>query len=157
MWILRQCSLHMLQDSPARQPAGAPPRTTPPRTQATTNTVTPVSSSPKKVTTYVPLNMSTVCSCPKMHSSWVSIYVLFHNLSLCFKWQNEIRVFCVLIRNACSLMQTHTLKCIKVRFFFTEKTAVSHWWYEFLVQLKFEILKIKVIGSKTLWEILVLT
>lgn len=36
-------------DSPARQPAGAPPRTTPPRTQATTNTVTPVSSSPKKM------------------------------------------------------------------------------------------------------------
>lgn len=47
-----------------------------------------------------------------------------------------------------------------VSIFFTEKTAVSHWWYEFLVQLhkklKFEILKIKVIGSKTLWEILVL-
>lgn len=48
-----------------------------------------------------------------------------------------------------------------VSIFFTEKTAVSHWWYEFLVQLhkklKFEILKIKVIGSKTLWEILDLT
>ncbi|XP_078335550.1 cytoplasmic dynein 1 light intermediate chain 2-like isoform X6 [Crassostrea virginica] len=41
-------------ESPARQAAGVPARTTPPRTQTTNNTVTPISSSPKKYFHYTP-------------------------------------------------------------------------------------------------------
>ncbi|XP_048754937.1 cytoplasmic dynein 1 light intermediate chain 2-like isoform X3 [Ostrea edulis] len=36
-------------ETPARPPGSAPPRTTPPRTHTTNNTVTPVTSSPKKM------------------------------------------------------------------------------------------------------------